>query len=379
MILHLIHDDKVLPRMIAQFEEVCPGNNVYLCVIRTCDSNYLRFLHDNPYVVRSDSEEVESIPWENIDKICIHYLSFSKIRCYLRMLYKHHLDKCKVIWIIWGGDIYDVLERRGFNQYSEDNSYLSIRNLYRSGAFSFKSLLRSISSKIHNCITDFAISIFVDKRVDYIVCTEEEYNLFTRYLRFSKCVGLLKYNYYPIEDTLGTLVDKKISGNSIIVGNSASESNNHEYILGFIDNLEFGDRRVYVPLSYGEDVKYISIIEDKFRKISNTVILKRFLPLEEYHNLLINCSTFVYGNFRQEAWGNILVALYMGGKVYLSENSILSRTLIKAGYKIFITEHIKETFHIELTEEEKDNNRRIAMDTCSREQNRKNIEYICGL
>lgn len=379
MILHLIHDDKVLPRMIAQFEEVCPGNNIYLCVIRACDSNNLRFLQDNPYVVRSDSEEVGSIPWNNIDKICIHYLSFSKIKYFLRLLYKHHLVKCKVIWIIWGGDIYDILERRGFNQYSADNSFLSIRTSDRSGDWGFKSVLRSISSRIRTCITDLALSLFIDKRVDYIVCTEEEYDLFTRYLRFSKCADLLKYNYYPIEDTLGSLVDKKISGDSIIVGNSASESNNHEYILGFIDNLELGERILYVPLSYGDDIKYISIIEEKFKRISNTVILRKFLPLEEYHNLLINCSTFVYGNFRQEAWGNILVALYLGGKVYISENSILSKSLIKAGYKIFITEHIKETFHIELTEEEKDNNRRIAMDSCSREQNRKNIEYICSL
>ena len=87
----------------------------------------------------------------------------------------------------------------------------------------------------------------------------------------------------------------------------------------------------------------------------------------------------MYGNFRKEGWGNILVGLYLGGKVYLSEKSVLSKTLKNAGYKFFITEHINETFNINLTEEEKKCNRRIAMETCSREQNIKNIEYICSL
>ena len=74
MILHLIHDDKVLPRMISQFEEVCPGNNVYLCVMRGCDKNNLKYLRDNPYVIRSDSYKVDNIAWERIDKICIHLI-----------------------------------------------------------------------------------------------------------------------------------------------------------------------------------------------------------------------------------------------------------------------------------------------------------------
>ncbi len=374
MILHLIHDDKVLPRMISQFEEVCPGNNVYLCVMRGCDKNNLKYLRDNPYVIRSDSYKVDNIAWERIDKICIHYLSISKLKCLWKLVLKFNLYKSKIIWVMWGGDIYDILERKGFVLYSKENSFLKIRKSNNKGIY--RSFIYGCALTIHNSIVDFTICHFINKRLDYLVSFKEEYDLFNRYIHFSRCKELLNYNYYPIEDTLGTLVDKKVNGDSIIIGNSASESNNHEYVLNIIKDLNFGNSKIYVPLSYGEDKEYISIIEEKFNKLPNTFILKEFLPLEEYHKLLMSCSTFIYGNFRQEAWGNILVALYLGGKVYISEKSILSESLRAAGYKIFITENIKETYNVELTEEEKKNNRSLAMETCSREKNKKNIEYI---
>lgn len=381
MILHLIHDDnKVVPRMIAQFEEVCPGNNVFLCIVRACDNNDLRFLKDNPKVIKSNSNEEDNIPWSKIDKICIHYLNFSKLKYFWKLRFKHGLNKCKLIWFIWSGDIYDIIERKGFELYSSNNSYLDIRRADRKGDKTLKSLLKKLSLSFKNSVADSAKCYFLDKKLDYIVCnSRDEFELFSRYLRFSKCKELLNYSYYPLEDTLGSLMNKEINGNSIIIGNSASESNNHEYVLSIIEALPIRDRKVYVPLSYGNDVEYIKIIESKYSRLPNAVILKEFLPLEEYHKLLMSCSTFIYGNFRSEAWGNILVALYLGGKVYVSEKSFLSKYLKTEGYKYFITESIKDTIDVILTDEEKNHNREIAMETWSREKNIKNIEYINSL
>lgn len=377
MLLHIVHDDKIIPRMISQFEEVCPGNSVYLCLKRLCDSDNLSFLKGNSKVIWSDSADVQSIPWHKIDKICIHYLNLSKLKYYWKLRIKYNLHKCKVIWFIWSGDVYDILERRGFNLYSNDNSYLKIRD---KNDHTLISSLNNLSNKSRRIISDLALRHFMDKRVDYLVCnSQDEYNLFSRYISFSRCKELLKYTYYPLEDTLGTLIDKKIYGDSIIIGNSASESNNHEYILSFIDKLDFGDRKIYVPLSYGRDLEYINIIEEKYRRLPNVVIMRDFLPLDDYNKLLTSCNFFVYGNYRSEGWGNILVALYLGGKVYVSEKSFLSLYLEKEGYKFFKTEKITETFNIELTEEEVFRNRQIAMQSCSREQNKINIEYICSL
>ena len=377
MILHLIHDDKVVPRMISQFEEVCPGNNIFVCIARTCDKNYLK---DNPYIIDSDSDEVDNLPWYKIDKICIHYLNYSKIRYFWKLCLKHNLFKKKVIWFIWSGDIYDIIERKGYRLYSSDNSYLKIRKSNKDGERSIKSYLKELSLCIKTSISDIVRCYFLDKRVDYIVCnSKDEFDLFSKYIKFSRCKGLLNFSYYPLEDTLGSLIDKNINGRSIIIGNSASESNNHEYVLSIIKNLDIGDRRIYVPLSYGENADYIKIIEEKYSKLPNVTILKDFMPLAEYQELLRSCSTFVYGNIRSEGWGNILVALYLGGKVYVSEHSFLSRYLRSKGYFFFITEGIKETFNIKLSEEEKKTNRRIAQESWSNGKNKENIEIINSL
>lgn len=378
MILHLIHDDrKIIPRMISQFEEVYPGYNIFLCVVRSCDGYKLNYLEHNSLVINSNSEDVSKIPWEKVDKICIHYLNFSKLRYLYKILSKYKLKKCKIIWFIWSGDIYDIIERKGYNLYANNNSYLELRKYKIRGVCSFiKKTLQTWRTKI----SDFAICYFIDKRIDYIVCNSiDEFQLFSEYIKFSRCKKLLNFSYYPIEDTLGDLVNKEVNGDSIIIGNSASESNNHEYILQIIQNVDLKGRKIYVPLSYGENANYIKVIEEKYSLLNNVVIMKDFLPIEQYNSLLLTCNTFVYGNYRSEGWGNILVALYLGGKVYVSKKSFLAKYLAKEGYKFFLTEEIKETLSVKLSQADKIKNRNIAFDTWSRFKNRQYIKCIINI
>ena len=378
MILHLIHDDAIVPRMISQFEEVYPGNNIYVCVSVCENKDDLRFLKETTQVIISKSKDISNIPWKEIDKVCFHYLTFKKIRCYYKFCIKYNLKSTKNIWFMWGGDIYDILERKGLNLFSEDNSILKIRKAnYKK---SIKSLIFTLLHGLMRCLTDKCRCYFLDKKIDYIVCNSRfEFELFCKYVSFSKCKDLLRYHYYSLEDTLGNLKDVRVNGNSIIVGNSATASNNHEYILKLLEELDLEDRKIYVPMSYSREENYVKIVEEKFSHLPNAILLNNFLPLEEYHKLLADCSTFIYGNYRQEAWGNILIALYLGGKVYLSEHSIITKGLKASGFIFFTTEEIKKTFKQELTIEEKETNRNIAMKLFSGGNNKKNIEIISNL
>lgn len=380
MILHLVHDDKVVPRMISQFEEVCPGNNIYICVSGYKSKSELKFLKDNPHVILSQTKEVSRIPWKSIDKVCFHYLTFKKIRYYCKLCVMHNIKNPQIIWFMWGGDIYDVLERRGLKMYSDNNSFYNALNKNSGYARSIKGLMELRIQKMRCFLSDFFKCYFFDKKFDYVVCnSKEEFDLFCKYVKFSKCKKLLHYHYYPIEDTLGKLKDVVAHGHSIIIGNSASPSNNHEYILQHLKGIQLGERKVYVPLSYARNEKYVKNVKEKYTVLSNVVMIDDFLPLEDYYHLLSECSTFIYGHFRQEAWGNILVALYLGGKVYVSKKSIFPSYLESMGFVYFITEDIEKTFYKNLTKEEIDNNRNIAMMNYSRDINRKNIELICNL
>lgn len=379
MLLHIVHDDIVVPRMISQFEEVAPGNNIYICVGDTNNKSDLRFLGGNEHVIMSNSKQVTNIPWKNIDKICFHYITSKKITYYRKLQFKYGLKKTKKIWFFWGADIYHILGRKGFSLYSEDNSYALMQRA-RATNTSFKDYFKQCFQKLRSKLSDDYICYFLDKNIDYVVCnSDDEYKLFRKYVRFSNCKERLNYHYYPIEDTLGSLIDARTHGTSIILGNSADPSNNHEHILSLINGVSRIDRNIYVPLNYSGNDDYVKIIKEKCARIPNTIVLNKFLPLEEYHNLLADCSTFIYAHYRAEAWGNILVALFLGGKVYVSEKSIIPAYLKSMGFKYFITEDLNNSFFIELSQEERDNNRRIAMKFFSREINRKYIKYICDI
>ena len=39
--------------------------------------------------------------------------------------------------------------------------------------------------------------------------------------------------------------------------------------------------------------------------------MENFLPLKEYNNLMLSFGIAIYGNFRPEAVGNILISIYL--------------------------------------------------------------------
>lgn len=134
MILHLVHDDKVIPRMISLFEQYNPHNNYFVCV--SCkNKKSLRFLSDNPNIIMAYSKEETVIDWKTIDKICIHYFDLHK--AYYLYIYNffRQLKNKTIIWFMWGGDIYSRLERYGFKILSDNNSFLTINTLKAQRSF----------------------------------------------------------------------------------------------------------------------------------------------------------------------------------------------------------------------------------------------------
>ncbi len=377
MILHLVHDDKVIPRMISLFEQYNPHNNYFVCV--SCkNKKSLRFLSDNPNIIMAYSKEETVIDWKTIDKICIHYFDLHK--AYYLYIYNffRQLKNKTIIWFMWGGDIYSRLERYGFKILSDNNSFLTINTL--KAQRSIKDFMVHCFWDVYGCVISYVAKYFFQTTVNYVVSSENEYELFKKYYTFKNCIGVLPFTYYSIEDTLGELVDKEVSGNAVIIGHNAGASCNHEYILDFIKDVDFNQRMIILPMNYGIHPSYSKIIECKYNDVfSNVQYLNNFLPLNEYNSIMLSASTFIYGNFRQEAWGNILVALYLGGKVYLSINSPLRIWCENLGFIFFILEDIAKTYNISLTDEDKKHNRKIAFENFSRKQNEDNIKRICIL
>jgi hypothetical protein len=61
----------------------------------------------------------------------------------------------------------------------------------------------------------------------------------------------LKFGYYPFEYFIDQVDPKVKLGNNILIGNSSSYSNNHLEVFEHLKTFDLEDKKLIVPLSYG--------------------------------------------------------------------------------------------------------------------------------
>jgi hypothetical protein len=155
-----------------------------------------------------------------------------------------------------------------------------------------------------------------------------------------------------------------------MVGNSSSPTGNHISVFEHLAQLPLDNQKIIVPLSYG-NTRYQKLIlqeghrilKDRFDPIID------FMPLYQYNKLMLSSSIFVYGNLRQEAVGNILIALYLGGKVFLNKKNPLLNFYKSQKIKLFDTDELSEEhLYVSLPDNEKNHNKKILMNLYSKEK-----------
>jgi dTDP-N-acetylfucosamine:lipid II N-acetylfucosaminyltransferase len=110
----------------------------------------------------------------------------------------------------------------------------------------------------------------------------------------------------------------------VLVGNSATATNNHADVFRLLATLDLGERRVITPLTYGDDAYRDAVITD-----GKAVLGERFvpvvdhLPLADYLALTASCSVVVFAHQRQQGLGNIGAAMHRGAHLYLADSSPL--------------------------------------------------------
>jgi len=375
MILHLFPDDKVCNRIIANFEEVYPNQNIYICI---CDPDNLRFVNRNPQVNFVKPYEIFTrLDYlKNINSVVIHYLSLDKIAFIDTYLPN---TTAKIFWAVWGADAYNmVLSSKGYDIYYDKRYVSFIQPKFKAkeiinGIFQKQSLKYEIRKTIE----------FIQQKVDFFLTSDIEYGLINKYLEHSlvgKCISESAM-YYPIQDTLGALYGERVTGNNIMIGNSASFTNNHVYAFNYLSKLNSRGRQKITPISYGGSPEYIEHVKEIGIKLwgNDYVSLEKFIPLSEYNKLMLSVSHYIYGNWRQEAVGNIVIALYLGAKVFVSEKSPLQEIFRECDIHLYRTERITQidldTFE---SEENIRHNREAILELYSKESILKNIKRIFG-
>ena len=363
MILHLVHDEKIINRTIDVFNSVFPGKNIF--VVFTNTELKLVNKSDNVFVL------TEFNPSQYVfTSVVIHYLNSKKIKFINEFIDK----KVPVFWIIWGADLYnDILSQCGFEMFDKTSTY-------------FKSLRVPVFKKWHRHIKNKNRAKryinFIKNKVQYLVTdtTEIDYDLLTSYVPKLKTIPWKDFFYYPIDVILGTeLADKWVEGTNIQIGNSASITNNHEYVMRYLRQINVGERDIYVPLSYAGNAENTACVIRNGKHLfgNNFKPLTDFLPLNEYTRLMTSFNVALYGNWRQEAIGNIIISLYLGAKVFLPKQNPVTLWAEKHHLIVFELEKIsQEEFDSPLNKQEQEHNRQILIELYNKDRMVKLIEDL---
>lgn len=336
--IHIFHDDKFVNNVIDVFEQF--QQNKY---------DYYIFVNDRGDTLKYvDSKKVNAIHiYEASERIAFaNYINKNNSVVYLHALdapkqsfIKHiHLSIIKV-WFIWGFDLYNawpVLNNRiyqpatlatGFSETNLKNKGYTLKSSY----FGYLLFLSGIN-----------LPYFFYKKTPYRLLTR----LFLGYYDAVKTIdiavpvvktemGILKkmkinplyapFRYVYLEKLFGE--DFKAltteTGDNILVGNSAAPSSNHLEVFEKLSELELFDRKIIVPLSYSGSEDYINKIVAKGKLLfgENFVPILRFIPANEYSDIIASCGFLIFNHIRQQGVGNLVEMGYRGSKMILNKKS----------------------------------------------------------
>jgi len=258
------------------------------------------------------------------DKIILHGLFQPYYVLYL-FFNPWLLKKC--YWVIWGGDLY---------------SYQEKKTLFRAKIYE---LIRAV------CIKNFR-GIIAYPTGDY----DNAKNWYGVKGKFYKC---LFYPYFAVEDYLKHIKIADQKKDIIMIGNSATKSNEHLEIFKILSRVSgIKKYKILCPLSYG-DKKYLEEVSnagykhfgDQFTPLTN------FLSSNEYYNLLANVKIVIMGHKRQQATGNILALVKFKKKIFIRTDISTWNFYKENGIKLFRYEELEKELLVEISEEETNNNR----------------------
>lgn len=363
MRLHILPDEKVVDRTIMSFEHVFPNDNKYIVLSPNGVCSYVKTVNPNLYVVKYNTDDFWNLIEDasKYNSIIIHYLSKESVS------FINRINHNNIYWIEWGADLYNsLLEPKGFKLYTNEKDLVP---------YLYGNEIKRILKRIRLFFLPPQSILRAIKKVRYFVPDSmyDEYPLLLSYYPQFSHLKYREFFYYPINQVVSEKYrNRQCHGNNIIVGHSGAFTDNHLETLRCLSNAKLDDSiKVKVPLNYGGTEAYRKFVIQQGNALlpKNFLPLTHFLQLDEYNEYLLDASFFIFNNTRQEAVGNILVALYFGGKVFINDVSPLLHFYKKLGLHIFPTSVLKtDNWQEPLSQSEILENRKIINDNYSLER-----------
>lgn len=360
-IVHIATDEKFIDSAYHTYESAFPNKNAFIVLMFQPKVEHLS--NSIPYVFVNTSDDyigIIDLLSEPSDLIVFHGLVLHQA------ILAQHLQKQgkKFIWSLFGSEAYNkeyffdrgCIGKKTY-KYFISSYRKSIKDVLRPAYYIFR------KKKLEKNIFKAAF-----RQMDFLACAyKEEFEMFKDLRLIKDNAKFLQFSYYPID----VIIKKEanfVSSSNILLGNSATYTNNHLEAFEILENQDLGNRQVITVLSYGNTEYADEIIKiGKERLKSNFKPITEFLPLTKYQDLLENCGIVIMNHYRQQAIGNIMNALYIGAKVFLSKQSSVFHYLKRLGCAIYSIED-------ELTYRNDDAFRLLDQDT--KEKNRMILESI---
>lgn len=339
MIVHLFEDEKFVDTTIEKFEAISEGRNRYIVF-----SNKKQLMHPK----KINKIEIYPNSWRklnlysifnNCSLLVVHYLS--PIKWYI---VKNKPEQLKVVWMVWGKDAYDYFE--SYEQFEPvTKTYLKTNWRTKFKNTIFYDIYHKFIYGVYTINKEKDIS----HKINYLTTVlPTEFELIKS--EFNLKADFIPYNYDSLNHLLSNDKNYQLGGN-ILIGNSATPSNNH---LDVFDKLKNIEHKIIVPLNYGEKYYKRLIIQKGHEKFGPKFQpLTTFIPFDEYQKIVFSCNSMVMHHIRQQGLGNILLALYVGIRVFLNNKSSTYNYFKHIGFKINDIEQDIDLLGVELKQEEK--------------------------
>lgn len=293
-IVHLARDEKFIPLMRELFELAFPGANHWLIARRSRAA--LKFVAPGD-AVQDRAEWWFRTPLTTRDVASADAIVAHSMTTIFANAIRRAPERARVAWLGWGYDYYPLLTpqlgtallpaTRALVGVDDDDEVPQGKVM----------ALSSIAPRLHSfCVLPPEVPL-LRRAVPGLTAVHHELPLFTAEDVFERGA-------------------ETMAGPDVLVGNSATASNNHLEAFEMLRGRAEG--RVIAPLSYGNPAYGRQVADSGARLFGERFDpLTQWMPIDAYNQRIGGCGFVVMNHRRQQAVGNIGAALFKGATVYL--------------------------------------------------------------
>lgn len=329
-IVHLVVDDKFIDAAIREFEAVAPGCHDYLVLGSGTSWRHLRSTRVQPLQPAQWSARVRQ---PDVAAVVLHGLMPQHYA-----LLAEVPPEPTVVWLGWGYDYYGLLAdafpqglllpaTAALMSALQPRSPRPVDGMMRASELSVARPYAKPSAAQRAALR--RVDIFSPVLDDEVALVRRHQPWFT--------ARHLPWNYLTLEDDLEVGPPNATPpGPNLLVGNSATATNNHLEAFELVRRcVDLAGRQVVVPLSYGDPAYAREIVKAGRRLFGDAFVpLLEFLPRERYIELLDSCGIVVMNHLRQQALGNVVIAGLRGARLFLNPANPMTRWLHRQGVPV---------------------------------------------